>query len=94
MSMPAPPRTEIRTAVIQKLNSFTEPEHPITDDDEGEKVKLWGDLGLSATMRSALSVPFTKIVRRYNEKKSVSPSEAGECKTVKDSVEVVFKKVK
>ncbi len=81
-------RDEIKPRVIGKIKS-------ITDEDalaENEKSDLRRDLGMGATLKKAMAVPYTKIAKSYPTGICVSMGDAADCETVKDSIELVLKR--
>jgi len=86
--MPTPTRKEVRDQVVEKIKA-------ITDEDnlaENEDSDLQLDLGMGATLKKAMAVPYTKISTKYDNGITVTMSDAGKCQTVKDSIELVFKR--
>lgn len=83
-----PSRDEIKPLVIEKIQAVTE-EDALA---QNEASRLWEDLGMSATVRKAMGLPYTKITRRYAGGIPVSMTDAGDCKTVADSIDLVFKR--
>lgn len=83
-----PTRDEIKPRVIDKIKAITE------EDDLAEKEEsdLQRDLGMGATLKKAMAVPYTKIAKSYPTGIGVSMGDAGDCKTVKDSIELVLKR--
>lgn len=81
-----PTRDEIKPKVIGKLKAITD------EDDlvENEKSDLQRDLGMGPTLKKAMAVPYTKIAKSYKGGIGVSMGDAGDCKTVKDSIDLVF----
>jgi hypothetical protein len=83
-----PNREEIKVRVIDKIKA-------VTDEDnlaENEMSDLKSDLGMGATLKKAMSVPYTKIAISYSTGISITMADAGKCKTVKDSIDLVHKR--
>lgn len=83
-----PTREAIKPRVIEKIKAVTD------EDDlvENEESDLQRDLGMGATLKKAMAVPYTKITKSYPTGIGVSMGDAGDCKTVKDSIELVLKR--
>ncbi len=81
-----PNREEIKPRVMSKIKAITD------EDDlvENEKSDLQRDLGMSAMLKKAMAVPYTKIAKDYPSGIRVTMSDAGDCKTVGDSVDLVL----
>ncbi len=83
-----PTRKEIKDQIIEKLSNFLE-RNKIKEDE-----KLFEDLGMGPIIRKAMAIPYTKISRKYDKGLTVSMEEAGKLKTVKETIDLVFKKSK
>jgi hypothetical protein len=59
---------------------------------ENESSDLTRDLGMSQMVKEAMAVPYTKIAKSYPNGIEVTQSDAGGCKTVKDSIDLVHKR--
>jgi hypothetical protein len=81
-----PTRNEIKPLVIEKIQAVTE------EDDlaKNESSILWDDLGMGPTVKKAMGLPYSKISQKYPGGLAVSMTAAGECKTVGDSIDLVF----
>lgn len=86
-----PTRDEIKPQVIAKLNAVTDPK-PLLTLTTDESLNLFDELGMTATLKKAMGVPYTKISSKYDGGLGVSMSDAGKCETLKDSIELVFKR--
>jgi len=85
-------RITIRKEVFKKLNSTAEPEPRLDpDNSEDEKKILLDDLGMGPTFRRGMALPYTLISRRYDGA-AITQSEAQDLRTVKDSVDLVYKR--
>jgi len=78
-------RDDIKPLVIAKIASVVH----LPTDQVSENVYLWQDLGMGPTVRQAMGLPYTKISTAYPGGLRVSMSDAGQCKTVKDSIDLV-----
>lgn len=85
-----PTRDEIKPQVIAVINAVTIPDKPITDQTD-EKLDLSDDLGMTATLKKAMGVPYTKISKKYDGF-GVSMTDAGKCATLGNSIDLVFKR--
>jgi hypothetical protein len=83
-----PTRDEIAPQVITILQSVT------LEDDlaQIETSNLKDDLGISPSVKTLLSVPYTKVSRTYPLGIDVTMTPTGNCKTVKDSIDLVFRR--
>lgn len=85
-------RPTIKREVFTKLNALAEPRPPLDpNSDDDEKKRLLDDLRLGPTFRRALALPYTKISQRHGGK-PITQAEAQDLGTVKDSVDLVFKR--
>lgn len=83
-----PSRDEIKPQVVTILQSVT-----FADELAGvETSDLRDDLGLSPTVKTVLSVPCSKVSLRYTGGIEVSMTAAGDCKTVRDIIDLVFRR--
>jgi len=80
-----PSRTEIKPLVIQKLQVVTEEDQRATVESSDLEI----DLGMPAYAKKGMALAYTKISRRYLGGRPVSATEAGECKKVKDAIDLV-----
>jgi hypothetical protein len=83
-----PTREEIKPRVIDKIKAVTDEDNLV----ENEGSDLQRDLGMGATLKKAMAVPYTKIAKSYPNGIRVSMSDAAACKTVKDSIDLVYKR--
>lgn len=79
-------KVDIKPQVIEKLESFAEPNTDLSEDTE-----LDGDLGMGPTHRAAMALPYTKISKRYKGY-VVGISECKELKTVGESIDLVYER--
>ena len=81
-----PKRDEVEPKVIKKIASVVhrKPE-AISETD-----RLWEDLGMGPTVRKAMALPYSKIAEEDFGGSPVSQTDAGNLKTVKASVDLVF----
>jgi hypothetical protein len=77
---------DIKPRVVEKLKAITD----MDDAAENEISSLEQDLGMGSTLRKAMGVPYTKISKSYPSGLIVSLADAGNCKTVKDSIDLVY----
>jgi hypothetical protein len=85
-----PTRDEIKPKVIKVLSAVTQMPPKVLSDNE--PYRLFQDLGMGPTLRQALAVPYTKISRQYPGGLPISMKEAGDLKTVKESIDLVEKR--
>ncbi len=79
-------RGTIAPLVIAKIDAVAEPGRPIKETD-----RLLEDLGMTAGIRRAMALPFTKISKRFGGK-LVRMSKSKKLKKVKDAIDLVHKK--
>lgn len=81
-----PSRDEIKKQVVAKIAAVIDvPPSKIVEDDRLEK-----DLGMTATIRRAMSMPYTKITERYENGRKINMADAVKLKNVKESIDLVF----
>jgi hypothetical protein len=81
-----PTRDEIKPKVITKIKTISD----AGDLAEDEKSHLWNDLGMGPVVKAAMSLPYSKISKKYPNGIVVSQAAAAKCETVKDSIDLVF----
>jgi hypothetical protein len=86
--MPTPTRDEIKPKVIHNIGVLS----GFDDSHINETQKLEDDLGLSDWQRGALAPGFQKIARAYKPAAVISMDECKKLETVKDSIDLVFKR--
>ena len=82
-----PSRDEIKPLVIEKIEAVVEPDFKVKEDHD-----LFVDLGMGATVKKAMGVPYTKISKKFEKGLTVSMMDAGKCRTVKNSIDLVHKR--
>lgn len=85
--MANPAREVIKPLVVAKLKDVTDEDLSVDE----ERSELQRDLGMTLLLVQAMSVPYTKISLRYAAGIEVTVQAAGKCKTVKDSIDLVYK---
>jgi len=84
-----PTRDEIKPRVIGAIKAVTTGEDDLVEKEESD---LQRDLGMGAIVKEGLAVSYSKITKSYKTGIGVSISDSGDCKTVKDSIDLVFKR--
>ena len=79
-------RETIRPLVVAKIVAIADPPQPPEDE-----TRLFEDLRMGPTVRRAMSLPYTKISRRFGGK-PITMSDAEDLGTVGDSVDLVHKR--
>jgi|GEM_PF-2470170 len=79
-------REIIKKEVIEALQLATESPKEIQESDS-----FYKDLGMSSSFHKAMSVPYTKILRKYSNN-TIGPSEIVNNKIVGNDVDLVYSK--
>lgn len=83
-----PTRDQIKIRVIEKLQAVTDEDQLAAD--EGSDLQL--DLGMSAPLKKGMAKPYSNISQDYAGGRAITLTDAGNCTTVKDVIELVFKR--
>lgn len=86
--MAAPTRDVIKAEVLRVLANIS----GFPPDEIAEGELLDDDLGLGSALRGALAAGFTNIVRKYNAHTAIPASTCKKLETVKEAIDLVFKK--
>lgn len=81
-------RDEIKKIVIEKLKAVLD-----VDDEIEESAELEDDLGMTANLRGALGITYSKISKRYGGL-VISIDEAEELETVEETIDLVHKRAR
>jgi hypothetical protein len=81
-------RDEIKPQVIKCIQAVTS--EPALAENENSDLSR--DLGMSPKVKECMGVSYTKIAKSYTTGNEVTQSDAGGCKTVKDSIDLVHKR--
>jgi hypothetical protein len=82
-----PTREEVKPRVVEKLLMATH--KPAANNEASD---LSNDLVMSSQLKKAMGIPYSNISRSYPAGITVSMTDAGDCTTVKDSIDLVFKR--
>lgn len=83
-----PSRSEIKQKVVGLLAAVSRKPH----EAEVETSNLEKDLELTSKIKSVLADPYTKISLEYPSGIRVTMKNSGDCKTVKDVIDLVHKR--
>ena len=83
-----PSRDEIAPRVLEKIGAMAH----VSPSKVTENLSLEKDLGMTATVRRAMALPYNGIIGGYAEGVRISMDEAGGLMTVKDSIDLVTKR--
>jgi hypothetical protein len=86
-------RSDVRTRVVKVLNETVPPgTTTVPDTDEGEKLKLWGDLNMTPMLRQGLAKPLTEVSSSFPGGFAISPQEAKALATVGKTIDLTLKR--
>ncbi len=83
-----PSRDEIKPLVVGKIAAMAH----VAPSSISEPDSLEDDLGMTATVRRAMALPYNGIVATYPGGRSITMEEAGKLETVKESIDLVAKR--
>ena len=86
--MPIPTRDLVGSQVKAVIGSTCG--DPVAAQNESSNLEL--DLGMSAPVKTAMAVPYSKISQGYDNGIPVTPTDAGKCTTVGDAIDLVYKR--